>query len=119
MFVELNREESQRYLDEMKRSLASNNSNTYSVGSSVPTFSPNYGQSLVPPIPPPAPRMTVVQPYPIPSPAARAVNPSGTFMATRAVTVVFLGELQIITRVMDDQVPQLTPTVVVPVELIQ
>ncbi|KAB2637452.1 heterogeneous nuclear ribonucleoprotein U-like protein 1 [Pyrus ussuriensis x Pyrus communis] len=59
MFVELNREESQRYLDEMKWSLASNNSNTYSVGSSVPTFSPNYGQSLVPPIPPPAPRMTV------------------------------------------------------------
>ncbi|KAM1033332.1 hypothetical protein TB2_036329 [Malus domestica] len=79
MFVELNREESQRYLDEMKRSLASIDSNTYSVGSSVPTFSPNYGRSLVLPIPPPAPRMTVVQPYPIVSPAPRAVNPSGTY----------------------------------------
>ncbi|KAM1593120.1 hypothetical protein FF1_036833 [Malus domestica] len=63
----------------MKRSLASIDSNTYSVGSSVPTFSPNYGRSLVLPIPPPAPRMTVVQPYRIVSPAPRAVNPSGTY----------------------------------------
>lgn len=75
MFVELNREESQRYLDEMKQSLAcksdwknSNNSSPYSVGpgflispyygespvqpsspysvrSYVPNFSPNYGES--------------------------------------------------------------------------
>ncbi|CAB4275954.1 unnamed protein product [Prunus armeniaca] len=53
MFVELNREESQRYLDEMKQSLAcksdwknSNNSSPYSVGPGF-LISPNYGESPV------------------------------------------------------------------------
>jgi hypothetical protein len=60
MFVELNREESQRHLDEMKQEVSnwnSNNSSPYSCRNSVQSylFSPNYGESPV-------------WPYPIPSP---------------------------------------------------
>ncbi|KAK9906071.1 hypothetical protein M0R45_000057 [Rubus argutus] len=60
MFVELNREESQRDLDEMKQVVSnwnSNNSLPCSCGNSVQSylFSPNYGESPV-------------WPYPIPSP---------------------------------------------------
>ncbi|KAL6282219.1 hypothetical protein ACE6H2_013148 [Prunus campanulata] len=73
MFVELNREESQRYLDEMKQSLAcksdwnSNNSSPYSVGPGF-LISPNYGESPVhpftmPPLLPPRPVPGAVTPY--------------------------------------------------------
>ena len=61
MFVELNREESQRDLDEMKQEVSnwkSNNCSLCSCGNSVQSdpFSPNYGKS------------PVVWPYPMPPP---------------------------------------------------
>nr|XP_011460299.1 PREDICTED: heterogeneous nuclear ribonucleoprotein U-like protein 1 [Fragaria vesca subsp. vesca] len=64
MFVELNREESQRHLDEMKQELArasslkSNNSSPYTCGNSVQSYpcSPSYGVSPVRPYPTPSPQ---------------------------------------------------------------
>ncbi|KAM5588413.1 hypothetical protein ABKV19_006711 [Rosa sericea] len=64
MFVELNREESQRHLDEMKQELArksnlkSNTSSPYSCGNSIQSYpcSPSYGVSPVRPYPTPSPQ---------------------------------------------------------------